>query len=378
MLIHLSPTKPTIPNMEFKDQIKLLTDRVSKMKDKIQTEEATKNAFIMPFIQAMGYDVFNPMEVVPEFIADIGIKKGEKVDYAIIKDGEPIILIECKHWSADLDPHNSQLFRYFHTTKAKFGILTNGIAFRFYTDLVENNKMDEKPFFEFRIDDMKEAQVEKLKEFSKDSFNLEMINNTASELKYMSELRNLIVKEISDPTEEFAKYFARTVYHSVVTAKVLDQFRTLVKRTFHQYINDAINERLKTALATEQQKANEIAQTELGEKPTEPNVITTAEEIEAFYIIRAIVCAKINVSRIVIRDNQSYCGVLLDDNNRKPLCRLHFNGKKKQVSFFDEGKEEKVMIEENNQLYEFSSRLIKTIEFYEKKLKDIPTTQAAE
>lgn len=364
--------------MEFKDQIKLLADRVSKMKDKIQTEEATKNAFIMPFIQAMGYDVFNPMEVVPEFIADIGIKKGEKVDYAIIKDGEPIILIECKHWSADLDPHNSQLFRYFHTTKAKFGILTNGIVFRFYTDLVENNKMDEKPFFEFRIDDMKEAQVEKLKEFSKDSFNLEMINNTASELKYMSELRNLIVKEISDPTEEFAKYFARTVYHSVVTAKVLDQFRNLVKRTFHQYINDAINERLKTALATEQQKANEIAQTELGEKPSEPNVITTAEEIEAFYIIRAIVCAKVSVARIVIRDNQSYCGVLLDDNNRKPICRLHFNGKKKQVSFFDEGKEEKVMIEENNQLYEFSSTLIKTIEFYEKKLKDIPATQTAE
>jgi hypothetical protein len=378
MLIHLSSTKPTVPNMEFKDQIKLLADRVSKMKDKIQTEEATKNAFIMPFIQAMGYDVFNPMEVVPEFIADIGIKKGEKVDYAIIKDGEPIILIECKHWSADLDPHNSQLFRYFHTTKAKFGILTNGIVFRFYTDLVENNKMDEKPFFEFRIDDMKEAQVEKLKEFSKDSFNLEMINNTASELKYMSELRNLIVKEISDPTEEFAKYFARTVYHSVVTAKILDQFRNLVKRTFHQYINDSINERLKTALATEQQKANEIAQTELGEKPTEPNVITTPEEIEAFYIIRAIVCAKVSVARIVIRDNQSYCGVLLDDNNRKPLCRLHFNGKKKQVSFFDEGKEEKVMIDENNQLYEFSSRLIKTIEFYEKKLKDIPTIQTAE
>lgn len=136
--------------MDFKDQIKQLGDRVAKMKDKINTEEATKKAFMMPFIQVLGYDILNPMEVVPEFVADLGIKKGEKLDYAIMKDEYPIILIECKHWSADLDPHNSQLFRYFHTTKAKFGILTNGIFYRFYTDLKEPNKMDEKPFFEFR------------------------------------------------------------------------------------------------------------------------------------------------------------------------------------------------------------------------------------
>lgn len=360
--------------MEFKDQVKLLADRVRKMKDSIQTEEATKNALIMPFIQTMGYDVFNPLEVVPEYIADIGIKKGEKVDYAIIKDGNPIILIECKHWSADLNPHDSQLFRYFHTTKAKFGILTNGIAYRFYTDLVTPNKMDEKPFFEFRVDDMKEPQIEKLKEFSKAHFNLESINNTASELKYMSELRNLIVKEISEPSEEFAKYFAKTVYPSSVTAKVLDQFKNLVKRSFHQYINDAINERLKTALATEQQKAEQIAKEELTANITpETRVVTTAEEMEAYYIIRAIVCSKVNPSRVTIRDNQSYCGILLDDNNRKPICRIHFNGKKKQITFFDNGKEEKENLDKVNQLYEFSSRFIKTLSLYEKPSKEIET-----
>lgn len=357
--------------MEFKDQVKLLADRVRKMKDSIQTEEATKNALIMPFIQTMGYDVFNPLEVVPEYIADIGIKKGEKVDYAIIKDGNPIILIECKHWSADLNPHDSQLFRYFHTTNAKFGILTNGIMYRFYTDLVETNKMDEKPFFEFRIDDMKEPQIEKLKEFSKTYFNLDSINNTASELKYMSELRSLIVNEISDPSEEFTRYFAKTIYPSMVTAKVLEQFKNLVKRSFHQYINDAINERLKTALATEQQKADQLAKEELTANITaETKVVTTAEEMEAFYIVRAIVCSKVNPSRIVIRDNQSYCGILLDDNNRKPICRIHFNGKKKQVSFFDKGKEEKENLDEINQLYEFSSRLINTLSIYEKPSKE--------
>lgn len=353
--------------MDFKDQIKQLGDRVAKMKDKIQTEEATKNAFIMPFIQCLGYDIFNPMEVVPEYIADIGIKKGEKVDYAILKDDNPIILIECKHWSADLDPHNSQLFRYFHTTTAKFGILTNGIMFRFYTDLVTPNKMDDKPFFEFRIDDIKEVQTEKLKEFHKGYFHLESIVNSASELKYMSELRNLIVKEISEPTDEFTRHFTKSVYPSMVTAKVLEQFKGLVKRSFHQYINDAINERLKSALATDQQKAEEIAKEELtANAPEENKIQTTAEEMEAFYIIRAILCVKVNVSRIVNRDQQSYFGILLDDNNRKPLSRLHFNSRKKYVSFFDTGKEEKIELQNNNELYENASRLIKTVELYEK------------
>ena len=351
--------------MDFKDQIKQLGDRVAKMKDKISTEEATKNAFIMPFIQCLGYDVFNPLEVVPEFVADIGIKKGEKVDYAILKDDKPIILIECKHWSADLDPHNSQLFRYFHTTESKFGILTNGIAFRFYTDLVQPNKMDEKPFFEFRIDDIKESQTEKLKEFHKSYFNLDSIITTASELKFMSELRNTIIKEISEPSDEFTRFFAKNVYSSIVTPKVLEQFRGLVKRSFHQYINDTINERLKSALATDQQKQEEVERVEALTVTEENKVQTTAEEMEGFYIVRAICCVKVKVTRIVHRDQQSYFGILLDDNNRKPIARLHYNGKKKAISFFDTEKEEKVEIENSNQLYEFASRLIKTIERYE-------------
>ncbi|HML84563.1 MAG TPA: type I restriction endonuclease, partial [Bacteroidales bacterium] len=130
--------------MDFKDQIKILGDRVNKLKDQIATEEATKNAFIMPFLQSLGYDVFNPMEVVPEFVADLGLKKGEKIDYAIFKDNAPIILIECKHWAQNLDLHDGQLLRYFHVSKARFGLLTNGIIYRFYSDLVEANKMDEK------------------------------------------------------------------------------------------------------------------------------------------------------------------------------------------------------------------------------------------
>ncbi len=131
--------------MDFKDTIKQLADRIEKLKDNIQTEEATKNAFIMPFINALGYDVFNPLEVLPEMTCDIGTKKGEKIDYAIMKDDQPILLIECKHWKQDLNLHDNQLLRYFNVSKAKFGLLTNGIIYRFYTDLKEPHLTEKIP-----------------------------------------------------------------------------------------------------------------------------------------------------------------------------------------------------------------------------------------
>lgn len=351
--------------MEFKNAIKQLGDRVAKMKNQILTEEATKNAFIMPFIQTLGYDVFNPLEVVPEFVADIGIKKGEKVDYAIVKDGHPIILIECKHWSDNLDPHNSQLFRYFHTTRAKFGILTNGIHFRFYTDLIEANKMDEKPFFEFKIDDLKDAQVDKLNEFHKTTFNLENISSTASELKSMNDIRNAINKELNEPSDELTRVFTKAVYGGQVTSKVLEMFRGYVKRSFTSYINDVINERLKSALDT--QKKEEASQSEQAAATvTEEKIVTTEEEKESFMIVRAIFRSKVDIKRIFYRDSQSYFAILLDNNNRKPICRLHLNGKRKQISFFDTGIEQRVDIETINDLYQHADRLLNVLNIYEK------------
>lgn len=348
--------------MDFKDLIKQLSDRVSQMKSQILTEEATKNAFVMPFLTTLGYDVFNPMEVVPEFIADIGIKKGEKVDYAIMKAGKPIILVECKHWSAVLDPHNSQLFRYFHTTEAKFGILTNGINYRLYTDLLQPNKMDEKPFFEFKIDDIKDNQIEKLKEFHKSYFNLESINNTASELKYMGEIRQLLAKDINEPGDEFTKYFAKIIYPSTVTSKVLEQFKILVKKTYSNYISDIINERLNAALTTnkEEETKKEIERVE-----PEQKIITTQEEFDAYYIIRAILRVKVPVSRIHYRDGQTYFSVILDDNNRKPLCRLYLSSKKKQISLFDGTQESRHDLTTIDDIYFLSDRLIATIAKYD-------------
>lgn len=354
--------------MDLKDQLKQIADRVVKLKDQIQTEEATKNAFIMPFLQALGYDVFNPLEVVPEFVADIGIKKGEKIDYAIFKDGKPTILVECKDWRQNLNLHDGQLLRYFHVSNAKFGLLTNGIVYRFYSDLVVPNKMDEKPFLEFNITEIKDNQIEELKKFHKVYFDADSIVNTASELKYTNELKHLLQQELANPSADFVKHFAKQVYPSVVTAKVLEQFTILTKKSIQQHISDLISERLKTALTKEDETskvAENIDNPETAED--ESKVVTTAEEMEGFLIVKTILRQQIASTRIAFRDAQSYFAILLDDNNRKSVCRLYLNGNKKFIGTFDEQKKEiKTEILSLDDIFQHSNSLLKTVELYDK------------
>lgn len=354
--------------MDFKDQIKQLGDRVTKLKEQIQTEEATKNAFIMPFLQTLGYDVFNPLEVVPEYVTDIGTKKGEKIDYAIFKEGNPTILVECKHWAQNLNLHDGQLLRYFHVSKAKFGLLTNGIVYRFYSDLVAANKMDEKPFLEFNISEIKDNQIEELKKFHKAVFDAESITNTASELKYTNELKHLLQQELANPSPDFVKHFARQVYPSVVTAKVLEQFTNLTKKSIQQHISDLITERLKTALTKEDEKVKEQEAIQAEQaKADEIKVVTTEEELEGFMIIKTILRQKISATRVTFRDAQSYFAILLDDNNRKTICRLYLNGSKKYFVTLDEQKKEvKSEITTLDDLFSHSETLLKVIDNYDK------------
>jgi len=353
--------------MDFKDQIKQIGDRVTKLKEQILTEEATKNAFIMPFLQALGYDVFNPLEVVPEFISDIGLKKGEKIDYAIFKDGVPTLLVECKHWEQNLSIHDGQLLRYFHVSKAKFGLLTNGIVYRFYSDLVEANKMDEKPFLEFNIPDIKDNQIEELKKFHKTVFDAGSIVNTASELKYTNEIKNIFQQELTNPSVEFVKHFAKQVYPSNISAKVLEQFTNLTKKSIQQHISDLITERLKTALTKEDQatKEQEAIQSEIA-KNEDNKIVTTEEELEGFMIVKTILRQKISLTRVSYRDAQSYFAILLDDNNRKTICRLYLNGGKKYfVTLDDQKKEVKNEISSLDDIFNHSETLFKIIENYD-------------
>ncbi|KZE72861.1 type I restriction endonuclease [Myroides marinus] len=354
---------------ELKLKLEQLHKRVDNLKDQIQTEEATKNAFIMPFIQILGYDVFNPTEVIPEYTCDIGTKKGEKVDYVIMKDNEPILIIECKHWNIDADAHNSQLHRYYHVSKAKFGVLTNGHVYNFYTDLEKPNIMDEKPFFTLDLNNLKDTNISILNNFTKTSFNLENILDSAEALKYIEAIRREFEKELQNPSDELVKLLVSRFFDRSITASRLVSFKEYTKKALSNSINDSINLRLKNALnINDTVPSKEIEQVNPIDQNTEVDkIITTEEEIEGFQIVKAILREVLPAERIAFRDTQSYFGILLDDNNRKPLCRLHFNSSNKYIELFHNGKDsgEKKLIETLEDIYNYRNELLSTTKLYE-------------
>ena len=286
-----------------------------------------------------------------------------KVDYAIFQNGEPIIIVECKSWKEKLTVHNSQLFRYFHVTKTRFALLTNGITYQFFTDLDEKNKMDEKPFLEFDITNLKENTVNEIAKFHKSNFDVNNIVNNASSLKYTKEIKKLINEELGEPTFDFVRLFANKVYNGRLTEKVMEEFKDLVQKGFNQLISEKVNDRLNAALNKEAEK-QQVEQIDV--VLDDSKVVTTEEELEAYRIVVAILRRKLPVQRIVYRDTQSYFGILLDDNNRKPLCRLHLNGNKKSISLFNENKREiKKSIQTIDDVYLFENELLETVGLYE-------------
>ncbi|MBV4483226.1 type I restriction endonuclease [Pseudomonas khavaziana] len=361
--------------MEFLEKLTSLAAKVRLQGPAIQTEEATKNAFVMPFINTvLGYDVFDPQEVTPEFVCDVGTKKGEKIDYAIMKDGEVQILIECKKIGESLSiNHASQLFRYFHVTSARISILTNGQVYRFFTDLDAPNKMDEKPFLELDLLDIDEYSVPELVKLTKSAFDVDSIISAAGELKYVSQLKKLIGAQVSKPEDDFVKFFASRVYEGVITQKVREQFFELTRKALAQFLNDQINERLKSAMSGAIQPTiasltvADSANADMQDRDeAEDKILTTLEELEGYHIVRAVVRSVIDAKRIVQRDTQSYFGILLDDNNRKPICRLHFNRSQKYLGIFDEEKNEtRHAISSIDEIYEYADQLKKTVGYYE-------------
>lgn len=354
---------------DLKLKLEQLHQRVDSLKDQINTEEATKNAFVMPFIQILGYDIFNPIEVIPEFICDIGTKKGEKIDYVIMRDNEPILIIECKHWKEKVDAHNSQLHRYYHVSKSRFGVLTNGHQYNFYADLENPNIMDEKPFFTLDLSNLKDFSLKILEKFSKKGYNLEEILDSAEALKYIKAIRNEFEKELKEPSDEIVKLLVNRFFEKPMTASRLITFKEYTRKAFSNSINETINFRLKNALNISENipsKNSEQFQP-IHEKSEISKFITTEEEIEGSQIVKAILREVIPATRISFRDTQSYFGILLDDNNRKPICRLHFNSSNKYIELFHQGKDkgDKKLISSLDEIYEFKKELLETIKNYE-------------
>lgn len=347
--------------MSIEERLRTIAERVKSHSSAMLTEEAVKTSVVLPFLSALGYDVFDPNEIIPEFTADVPGKNAEKVDYAIKLDGEIRVLVECKPITTNLDKvHLAQLFRYFTVTPAKFAILTNGRSFHFHTDLEAPNKLDERPFFTFDLSDIQAHTIAELSKFAKVGFNIDAILQSATRLKYTSAIKKEITALMEAPNEDFVRMVVAPVQTGRFTAQVREQLTPLVKNAFREIIRDSVQSRLSTALA-------DTAAIDVGADQAvidDDEIVTTDEEREGFMIVRAIVRETLKADRVVMRDQRSYCGILVDNNNRRPLARLHFNRSIKYVGLFDGDKEEKVKIDSLDQIYDLTDRLRATARFY--------------
>lgn len=318
--------------MELQAKLEALSEKANTHRELLKTEEAAKTALVMPLLQVLGYDVFNPHEVIPEFTCDVGIKKGEKVDYAICIDGAITMLIECKPSHQELSiKHASQLYRYFGVTDAKFAILTNGARYKFYTDLDSSNRMDQKPFFEFDLCKLRKTDIRNLSKFQRVDFDVDTIFETAASLQMEGEVVKVLEREMAEPSKDLIRFIASQVTDGRLNAGTKAAIARHIPNAFNAIIRNRLNDRLSSAI---DQGDNE-------EPASSSEIETSPDELEGFNIVRAIASELVAPSRIAMRDQKSYCAILLDDNNRKPIARLWFNSDTtRHFGTFDSDKEE--------------------------------------
>ncbi|GAB4148027.1 MAG: type I restriction endonuclease [Patescibacteria group bacterium] len=306
--------------------------------------------------------------MTPELNADFGIKKGEKVDYAILKDGKPLILIECKHFTQKLDIHSTQLYRYFSVTDAKFAILTNGIEYQFYTDLDDKNKMDQSPFLTINLLNMRPNHIEELKKFHKENFDSEKISSTATSLKYITRYKKLLSDEFAEPSDEFIKLFAKRIFEGkVLTSHYLEFFKDIIKRGSGQFLNEILNEKLSSALKTNtaELKTEENSQNVDEADEAKDQIVTTQLELEAYYIIKSIAREVVESNRITYKDTLSYFGVMLDGKVTKWFCRNYLSGKKFTIGIADANKvEHKFELHSIEDIYQHKGLILAGVQGY--------------
>ena len=347
-----------------------LAEKATTQRDEIQNEEAAKQALVLPFIRALGYDVFDLSEVKPEFTADFGSAVLKKADYAIMHNGKPAILFECKQITATLEggPH-SQLMGYFAATPARIGILTNGIMYKFFSDLDEPNKMDEAPFFELDLMNVGERSIENLVRFTKEAFDTDDTIAAASVLKYTGGMKEVLGEQLNNPDDGFVYWLVKKVYPGTLNQKARDRFTPLVGRAFREFIKDRVNLTLKTALNHDSDERDTLDDDSIHQEEfVEDNhgVVTTLLEVEAYAIVKGLLGTVVDISRITIDDKKTFCNILLDAKTQKRICRLHFNNESNlRLGVFDKDKKEtRHKIDSPDRIYDHTDAIIARTQLY--------------
>ncbi len=346
--------------MLFPQKVKDLAARSRHASEHALTEEATKTSVILPMIQSLGFDVFNLQEVTPEYVADVGTKKGEKIDFALKIDGKVAILIEAKPISMALGYNQvSQLYRYFGVSGARLAILTNGKEVWFFSDIDEKNKMDKRPFFIFDLQSYDDRQVDEFARFQKETFAIHEILEAASNLKYVKSAAGFLTNQLSKPDDEFVRYVGRQIFDGTITKSVVEQLRPAVQSALDEVIRHRIQDKLNVTFGKEAPAQDAVGVGASDNSALQSDVETTDDERLAFLIVQAIGAKLVSVERLTMRDAKSYCSVFVDDNNRRPVCRFYFNAKNSRaLGLFDAQKvETKVTIAKISDIYQYAQQI---------------------
>lgn len=328
--------------MAFKEDLQKLSIQVNERKVHISNEEMTKQALIIPFLQVLGFDVFNPLEVQPEYTADFGKKKGERVDYALFKDNIPVVFIEAKSVDENLSKHDAQLSRYFNAVpEVKLAILTNGTEYRFFTDLDTDNVMDENAFFKIDITDLKESDIETLTKFKKESFNSKCLIKYAEELVYASFLNNSLKELFKNPNDEFIRFLIKDFSTSRITSNVIDRFRPIVKKAISKAVLDIVSKGLyqeeldsieETTATVSEVKTNNIEDKDNKEnKSPKKQIITTEDELNSYEIVKNILeKSGENIEEVNYKDTTNYFSIYVK-NTTKWFVRTNLDAAKQHI-----------------------------------------------
>ena len=356
---YLLEIPPHTPNrggcyMGLFEDLRQLSEQVKKRQSHIHGEEATKQALVLPFLQVLGYDIYDPTEVRPEYVADFAKKKSngqfEKIDYALYVRGELGLFIECKSIDAKAEDHDGQLARYFNSTESvRVGVLTNGIRYRFFTDLRAPNMMDAEPFLEFNILSVTERDADMLKPFTKDGFNSAAVQRYAEEVISMEKITSLVDELLRNPSEDFIRYILGTLnlVSGRITEKVVERFAPIVKKSIQSALLGMMTKSIQQEIAppppavaehappladrgsisTDTGGSKDAGQTTAKEGA---GVVTTDEELEIFRIVSRL-CEESSIKgSIKYKDTVSYFGINIGVVTRWFL-RVFTNGPRKSL-----------------------------------------------
>lgn len=322
----------------------------------LDTEESTKTALIMPFLMELGYNVFNPQEVIPEFTADIAKRNGEKVDFAIKINEKVSIIIEAKKVTENLSNHSKQLARYYVNTEAKIAILTNGLEYWFYTDLDKVNIMDAEPFFKINLTSITEAEIIQLQDFTKDKFDETRLYGHAEKSRKQKRIATTIVNQFRNPDDEFVKIIMKDIQENTDNEEIVNNYKELIVKSY----DDIMNKEMLTRMFPNQQL--DIDLDIINKEKCKREVLTTENELAIYHYIQTLFKMNdyIDIDKLSWRDNASYFNIVYDNKITKWIIRV-YDKKDLKIVIHNENEDITIVLNHPIDILDYEDNIIQAI-----------------